>query len=259
MEKKKSRRDLLNDNYKNTHKKLSNRWNTDDFDLTTDSNNNLNDRKTTKSRNNYDNSKSNRNYKFDNDDDSDDGYTRQTTDYQDMFASQDRPRNTKVDDIYRTFIQKIMDLLGVDEQTARFYRSAIKIKIGQDNPELKKRENDELKVKEMEKLFENKKKLQTFIDTIDMDHIKEYMAQQKKEGDRRKEGINKNNKTSETSDATLPANNNNTNTLTSDTTSKSKTRNSSTTKPTRTAKSAKQSRIVDNSYLQSDEIIFSPN
>jgi len=52
-----------------------------------------------------------------------------------------------------------MDALEVDEQTAKLYRSAIKITIGKENPELRKMENDELRVKEMEKIIDDKKKI----------------------------------------------------------------------------------------------------
>lgn len=97
----------------------------------------------------------------------------------DAICSPDRQRNPKVDEIYRSFVQKIMELLGVDEETAKFYRSAIKVHIENTNPELRKRENDALKVKEMESIFENKEKLRETVDNIDMDNIKHHISKRK--------------------------------------------------------------------------------
>ncbi|XWV26502.1 hypothetical protein QJ857_gp0567 [Tupanvirus soda lake] len=194
--------------------------------------------------------------------------SRQMFDYPNMFTSQDRPRDTQVDDMYRSFVKKIMDFLGVDEETAKFYRSAIKINIENSNPELKKRENDALKVKEMESIFENKAKLQATLDKIDMDFIKKYMRERSEENERRKEERRKEREnrskerretnrnkgtTSETSSdqGTGTAGTNMTDTTTSNT--------SATTTKSRGRKTSAQSRIADSGYLQSDEIIFSPN
>ncbi|XWV25242.1 hypothetical protein QJ856_gp0530 [Tupanvirus deep ocean] len=193
--------------------------------------------------------------------------SRQMFDYPNMFTTPDRPRDTQVDDMYRSFVKKIMDLLGVDEETAKFYRSAIKINIENSNPELKKRENDALKVKEMESIFENKAKLQATLDKIDMDTIKKYMGERREENERRKEerrkerenrskdrGDRNKNKgiTSETSsDEGTGRGSGTTGTTTSDT--------GATTTKSRGRKTSTQSRIADNGYLQSDEIIFSPN
>lgn len=107
----------------------------------------------------------------------------------DRYSEQDRPRkrNKETDDIYRSFAKKIMDLLGVDEETAKFYRSVIKINIEESNPELKKRVNDALKVKEMESIFENKNKLQATLDKIDMEKYKKIMARKKEENDKLRE------------------------------------------------------------------------
>ena len=105
--------------------------------------------------------------------------------------NQNRPRNEKVDEIYRSFLQKIKDLLGVDDETARFYRSAIKINIEQNNAELRKRENDELKIKEMESIFESEAKLRATLDKIDMPAIKKYMEETREEAERRRAERNK--------------------------------------------------------------------
>ncbi|BCS83048.1 hypothetical protein QLL95_gp1075 [Cotonvirus japonicus] len=182
---------------------------------------------------------------------------RQIMDDPDLFTSQERPRNTKVDEIYRSFVQKIMDLLGVDEETAKFYRSAIKIEITNKNPELRKRENDELKIQEMEKIFNNKKTLQDTLSDIDMDKIKKFMVERKQEVDKLREERNKNrdqnrnknrnksNKNNDTSDAPVS-----TDTSTDDNTEKS-------SKKTKTSKKSSQSRITPGEYVMSDEIILS--
>lgn len=173
-------------------------------------------------------------------------------------STQSRPRDPKVDEIYRSFVQKIMDLLGIDEETAKFYRSALKITIENKNPELKKRINDALKIKEMESLFENKKKLQSMIDKIDMENIKKYMSQRKEEGEKRKaehqkmrEGKKKPSKKSKVTTESSNKSDSELSDVTKTTEEKSKSKS-------KTKKSV-QSRVVDNGYLQSDEILLSPN
>ena len=211
--------------------------------------------------------------------------------------SQERVRNEKVDEIYRSFVKKIMDLLGVDEETARFYRSAIKINLENSNPELKKRENDERKIKEMENIFENKKKLQETLDKIDMNKIKKYMAEKKEEGERRREEIKKErekrkkqiseskseekikkNEENEGNEEkkkkemiiskpkreTKPKEKIGTTTSSVNINTKTETETESETSeniPKRKPKKKNmvQSRIVDDGYLQSDEILFSPD
>ncbi len=105
----------------------------------------------------------------------------------DEYTNQERPRDEKADEMYRSFIKKIMDLLGVDEETARLYRSVLKINLENNNPELRKRENDALKIKELENLMENKKKLQAALDKIDIEKIKKFMEERRKEGEKIRE------------------------------------------------------------------------
>ena len=249
---------------KKSIKRFTEKWESDDFD----------DLFTVQNKNDRDQDKYNGKSKSDSDDEySDEAILdrRQTSRYQDMYSSQERPRDTKVDDIYRSFVQKIMDLLGVDEATAKFYRSVIKLNIENNNPELKKRENDALKVKEMESIFENKKKLQSTLDKIDIESIKKHMSQKKEESEKRREEVKKEREeqrkhkketdkkknsgtSSETSSETSSIKPNLTTSTTSEEPSKTKKNKS---KPIKSTKST-QSRIVDNGYLQSDEILFSP-
>ncbi|CAH6420665.1 Hypothetical protein MVR_LOCUS192 [uncultured virus] len=105
---------------------------------------------------------------------------------------------TEADETYRSFVTKIMDLLGVDLETAREYRSALKLDIEMKNPELKGRIHDALKVKEMEKLFKNKTKLKETLDSIDMDEIKKIMRERKEEYEKRRDERDRDRKTTGT-------------------------------------------------------------
>ncbi|AUV58335.1 hypothetical protein [Bandra megavirus] len=171
--------------------------------------------------------------------------------YRDMISNQSRPRNVKVDETYKSFVKKIMDLLGVDEETARLYRSAIKIEIENKNPELKRRENDELKVKEMEKMFTNKKTLQKAIDDIDMDKIKKTMQERKANWEARSEEIRKAREEKSKQNKNKSKNQ----TTTSDETS-SDNMSTSIEVPKKINKNRKTS-VAENGYVQSDEVILS--
>lgn len=195
--------------------------------------------------------------------------------YSNIFSSQERPRDEKASEIYRSFVQKIMDLLGVDEQTAREYRSFVKITIENTNPELRKRENDALKIKEMENIFENKDKLQKMLDKINMEDLRKYMAERKEFGEnRRKE--NENRRKDKSKDKSKDKNsdknsdkNKDKNKMTlvkntdsamdkiskSKNTDKAKIKTDTNTKP----KTTKKSKVVEDGYLKTDEIIFSPD
>ena len=103
-----------------------------------------------------------------------------------LTSTLDRVRNPEADEKYRAFVKTIMDLLNVDEDTARLYRSAIKITIERKNPELRK--DELLKIKEMENIFESESSLKATLKKIDIDEIKKHMAMQKqKSEERRKE------------------------------------------------------------------------
>ena len=100
---------------------------------------------------------------------------------------QRRQRDDKADEIYRSFKKKVIEILGVDEETARFYVAAIKIEVENSNPELRKWENDALKVKEMEKFFMDDKKLKEKLNKIDIDNIKKIIQQRRTESEKRRE------------------------------------------------------------------------
>lgn len=157
---------------------------TDDINLFTDDNrSNENRSEDIKSENsNFRENYRRRNIWSDGDDDDED------------MLMQDRPRDEKTDEMYRSFIKRIMDLLDVDEEKARFYRTALKINIENKNPELRRRVNDALKVKEMEKLMKDKNTLRKAIDEIDEGAIRNIMQEKETEGKRRREESEKNKK-----------------------------------------------------------------
>lgn len=179
------------------------------------------------------------------------------------FSTQERVRDEKADEIYRSFVKKIMDLLGVDEETARFYRWALKINLIKANPELKR--DEALKLSEMEKFFENKEKLQAILDKIDMDAIKKYRDELREAAERRRKERRRLRKerrrlrrerrqrqteettekpSEETSDAAVTEN------TVTDTTEEA---------PKTKKRATRKSKVAENGYLLSDEIIFSPN
>lgn len=196
-------------------------------------------------------------------DEEDDTFSRrQTSDYQERLRRRRFRRDYKLTEIYNSFVKKIMDLLDVDENTAKFYRSAIKINIENANPELRKWENDALKIKEMEKIFENKEKLQETLDNIDMDQMKKFMEERREISEKRRE---ERRKMREAKRKEREEKNNRDTTTKShqeveseDKPKKKSTKKTSDIKEKKTKKT-KQSRIVENGYIQSDEIIFSPS
>lgn len=95
-----------------------------------------------------------------------------------------RPRNEQADVAYKSFIPKLMEYLGLDEETARFYRTAIKVHLLQTNPELRK--NEDLKIKEMEKMFASARALKAAVKKIDFDEIKKFMEMRREEGEKRR-------------------------------------------------------------------------
>jgi hypothetical protein len=95
-----------------------------------------------------------------------------------------RPRNEQADIAYKSFIPKLMEYLGLDEETARFYRTAIKVHLLQANPELRK--NEDLKIKEMEKMFASARALKAAVKKIDFEEIKKFMEMRRQEGEKRR-------------------------------------------------------------------------
>lgn len=179
---------------------------------------------------------------------------RKTHDYPDMFTTSsdamDRPRlprDKETDDLYRSLIQKIMDNLDVDEQTARDYRTFLKVYLEKIKPELRGRENDPTKVKELDQIVSDKKKLKSTMDKINIEEIKEDIAERRREGEKRKEERMKQREQRETRPRGKQFNADSEDTDDTKTKGKKKTKSSAT----------RGKKVVESGFLQSDEILFS--
>jgi hypothetical protein len=99
---------------------------------------------------------------------------------EDNFYSQERTvskEQQQSNEIFRGFVKKIMDAIKVDEETARQYRFALKMAVEKEHPELKGRQNDVLKVKEMEKIFTEPKTLKKKLDAVDITAVKKILKE----------------------------------------------------------------------------------
>lgn len=77
--------------------------------------------------------------------------------------SNERPRrDPEVTARFNSIVQKIMENMDIDEKKAKLYRDILKLYLEEQNPELKGVVNDALKIKEIEKLVDDKKKFNTF-------------------------------------------------------------------------------------------------
>jgi len=102
----------------------------------------------------------------------------------DYLYNQDRvSRDPEGTVIFNNVLKRIMELMGLDEKEAGYARTALKLYVLEKNPELKKRENDLKKMKEIEKLVVDKKTLKNVLDTMDVQKIKEYTLSQKKKSE----------------------------------------------------------------------------
>lgn len=94
-----------------------------------------------------------------------------------------RTRDTETDDLYRSFIDKIIELLGLTgddaKERARTYRVALKAAVLKENPELKGRKNDLIRTKKIQEILKSKKSLEAKLKTINIDEIKEHLAKLK--------------------------------------------------------------------------------
>ena len=166
------------------------------------------------------------------------------------------------DEVYRSFIQKIKDAMGVDEDTARLYRSALKIIITRDRPELRGRENDALKVQAMEEIINDKEVLKKTLnrDVIPrLDEIKRIMEENREAGEkRRKEWEERKKNRGDRENRTET--NTGKSTATTNTSRKQQVSSKSTSDEpaTKTRKPRKSSKVAENGYIQSDEILLSP-
>jgi len=178
-------------------------------------------------------------------------------------TSQDRPRrDPKVTEAYNALVKKIMELLDVDEDTAKIYRLALKIDVRNKNPELKKRDNDALQVQEIEKITESKGKLKKVLDTIDIEGLKKNLIERREQREKeqkereqkkgeQKKGEPKKGEPKKGNRETKPP------IVEADTTEEKPKKK--TKKANKEKVNGAKSRVAPNGYLESDEIIFSPN
>jgi len=174
--------------------------------------------------------------------------------FSNYLTSQDRPRrDPKITEAYNALVKKIMELLDVDEDTAKIYRLALKIDVRNKNPELKKRENDALQVQEIEKITETKGKLKKVLDTIDIEGLKKNLIERREQ--REKEQKERGEKKGERKPPVVEAD------TTEEKPKEEKLKEEKPKKKTKKASKATnaKSRVAPNGYLESDEIIFSPN
>jgi hypothetical protein len=86
------------------------------------------------------------------------------------------PETTK---LYNEIVQKIQDLLGVDEETAKLYRFALKVDIMNKYPELRSEEMDAERVKKINELVMSKTTLNNAMSSIDLDAMKKLLEERK--------------------------------------------------------------------------------
>lgn len=158
-------------------------------------------------------------------------------------------RDPKLMDVYKTILAKLATHLKLDEADSKLYGTILKIVVGQRNPELKKPENDELRLKEIEKIVESKEKIDDALTGIDIDALKNSIKERMAERQKSKEEYLKT-KAAKMSDS-------------------EKSTPMEEEKPKKTKKAinvekpakktaTKKSKVSENGYLMSDELVFSP-
>lgn len=162
-------------------------------------------------------------------------------------------RDPKLMDVYKSILAKIAEHLKLDEADAKLYGTILKIVVGQKNPELKKPENDEIRLKEIEKIVETKSGIEDALAGIDIEALKVSIKERMAERQKKREEYLK--KKAEKSDSTNSTNS----TESTEPEEKPAKKTAKKTSATKTAKkSATKSKVTENGYLMSDEIIFSP-
>jgi hypothetical protein len=141
-------------------------------------------------------------------------------------------RDPKITDMYNQILQKIIKVLDTDEATAKLYRMALKKKVTDEDPELRKGSNDAKKMEAIDKLLgddKNAKKILNKIPKDTIDGLRTWLSDQES-------------KRSENSEPTKKKNDNG-------------------NKPAKEKKTIKKTtkKVHDseNGYLHADEILFS--
>jgi hypothetical protein len=181
------------------------------------------------------------------------------TDFESLMNFDRVKLDPKAMEAYKDILEKIKKVLNItDDETARLYRSALKITLTRQNPELRKRENDAIKIKEMEKILENEAKAKKMLNEIDIEEIKKYMNEQREKAianaqTKRTFRGQENNTTSDENSDSKPKKPARREPVSETSEEKPKEKKS---KPTTSAKGKK---VAENGYLMSEEIIFSPH
>lgn len=153
----------------------------------------------------------------------------------------DRPRDKQATDLFNKYLLKIKELLGVDDEKAKEYRTIIKLHFESKYPDLKGRQSDLKKMQKMEPYFESKTKLKNLLESIDVKSIKKFMDERRQTNETAKE--NKQNKPTNKTDKTDKT----------DKTSEDRTK-----KTSREKNKSTQSRLKDGfSYIDSEMISLS--
>ena len=197
---------------------------------------------------------------YDTDDDThDDNYKMNRPEHKRRHKREKTEEQKKIDEIYRSFIKTIMDNMGIDEEKAKLYRSALKITLEEAHPELKGKINDGLKIKEMENIISNKEKLKSALKKIDFNKIKDTMEERKNLAEKRREEFKKmrednmkNRKTEKPIKSTKSIEPNN-----SSNSSESPKSSESSEPPKKPKKRTKKSKVPESGYLESEDIIIS--
>lgn len=154
---------------------------------------------------------------------------------------------------YNALVKKIMDILGVDEETAKLYRLALKIDVVTKHPELAKFENDALKIKEIEKMVTDRETLQRAIDSIDIEGLKKSLEERRKQRPFRPPRRHQRRPGSSITRESDQAATSGESTATPEKTEQT----SQDTTPEKPKRRTKKQKAVESGYLESSEIIFS--
>uniref|UniRef100_A0A6C0LSQ9 Uncharacterized protein n=1 Tax=viral metagenome TaxID=1070528 RepID=A0A6C0LSQ9_9ZZZZ len=153
-----------------------------------------------------------------------------------LHSTMERPKNDSMTtDAYNALLEKIKKYFDVDEEKAKQYRTALKITITREHPELRKRENDALKIKELEKILETEKSAKAAFKKIDMDEILSYMEEQRLKSLERSTEKNEKNSSKKEKDE----------------------KNPSIKEPKKVFKKDTKKIVTENGYMMSDDIILS--
>ena len=173
-----------------------------------------------------------------------------------------RVRNPELDDLYKSFIEKIVKYMNISEEEAMNIRDAVKKVVITKNPELRGRIHDEQRLKEMESILASKNDLKKALKNVNLDEVKKEMAEmraklkQLKEerlAQREKNDGKKNDRSSNTRN--LRDTNKNKNKNNSRNASRATSR---TTSRTTSRNTNNKYKVTDNNYLLSDDVLFSP-